>query len=68
LVITSPPYNCNIPYRTYKDNLPWKDYLKWCENWIKQCYRILKDDGRIAINVLVEMGIENNTIRVSPMK
>lgn len=68
LIVTSPPYNCNIPYRTYQDNLPWNIYLKWCEKWLKQCFRVLKDDGRIAVNVLVEMGIENNSIRVSPMK
>lgn len=68
LIMTSPPYNCNIPYRSYKDDLPWNEYLDWCYNWLEQSYRILKDDGRIAINVLVQMGIENNSIRVSPMK
>lgn len=68
LIVTSPPYNCNIPYRSYNDNLPWDEYLSWCNDWLSQCYRILKDDGRIAINVLVQMGIENNTVRVSPMK
>ena len=68
LIVTSPPSNCNIPYRSYNDNLPWDEYLSWCNDWLSQCYRILKDDGRIAINVLVQMGIENNTVRVSPMK
>ena len=68
LIVTSPPYNCNIPYRSYNDNLPWGRYLSWCSDWLSQCYRILKDDGRIAINVLVQMGTENNTVRVSPMK
>ena len=53
LIVTSPPYNCNIPYRSYNDNLPWDEYLSWCNDWLSQCYRILKDDGRIAINVLV---------------
>jgi len=50
LIVTSPPYNINIPYADYQDNLNWKDYLKWCEQWLIECYRILKDDGKICIN------------------
>lgn len=67
LVMTSPPYNCGIDYNTYNDNKPYQEYLDWCQTWINECYRVCKDDGRIAINVLVEMGMENNSIRVSPM-
>lgn len=68
MVVTSPPYNCGIQYNTYDDNKPWHQYLQWCQKWINQLYRISKDDGRIAINVLVQMGIEKNTIRVSPLR
>ena len=67
LIMTSPPYNCGIDYNTYKDNRPYNEYLEWCQTWINECYRLCKDDGRIAINVLVEMGIESNSIRISPM-
>ena len=28
-VITSPPYNLNIKYGSYKDDLPRDSYLKW---------------------------------------
>jgi len=66
LAITSPPYNCGIDYGCYKDNLKWKDYLAWCEEWILEIKNILKDDGRFAINVLMEMGIDHNKKRVSP--
>jgi site-specific DNA-methyltransferase (adenine-specific) len=66
LVITSPPYNCGIDYGEYKDNLSWDDYLSWCEEWILLIRRLLKPDGRFAINVLFEMGIEENKRRVSP--
>lgn len=68
LVVTSPPYNCNIDYNSYNDNRPWEEYLDWCQRWINELYRICKDDGRIAINVLFEMGINNNKTRVSPMR
>lgn len=50
LIVTSPPYNCGVDYDTYKDNLPWQDYLVWCKEWLSECYRVLKDDGRICIN------------------
>jgi len=66
LVFTSPPYNCGIKYDGYSDNLRWEDYLLWCQEWINECYRILKDDGRIGINVLIEMGVEDNKRRVNP--
>ena len=68
LVITSPPYNCGIDYDNYNDNLPFDEYLEWCQKWINELYKIIKEDGRIAINVLVEQGIENNKKRISPMR
>lgn len=66
MCITSPPYNCGIDYGVYKDNLPWQDYLDWSVKWMGEVYRVLKDDGRFCLNVLLEMGIENNKKRVSP--
>ena len=66
LVITSPPYNCGISYGDYKDNLPWQDYLNWAEQWLKEIKRVLKEDGRFCLNVLLEMRLENNRNRVSP--
>ena len=50
LVVTSPPYNVGIDYDSYNDNLPWDEYIGWCKKWLKECYRVLKDDGRICIN------------------
>ena len=67
LIVTSPPYNCDIDYDVYNDNKDWKEYLDWCRLWLNECYRVLKSDGRIAVNVLVDMGLNNNTVRVSPM-
>ncbi len=68
LVVTSPPYNCGIPYRSCNDNRPWQEYLAWCQEWISELFRICKDDGRIAVNVLIGMGLDKNSVRVSPLK
>lgn len=67
LIVTSPPYNCGMNYGIHNDSMPWDDYLSWCQKWIDQCYRVCKKDGRIAINVLIEMGVEDNSVRVSPL-
>lgn len=56
LIVTSPPYNCGIPYDSWNDNLEWNDYKAWCTLWLYECYRVLKDDGRICINVLLDLG------------
>jgi site-specific DNA-methyltransferase (adenine-specific) len=50
LIVTSPPYNIGIDYDTYEDNKTWTNYLEWCKKWLLECYRVLKDDGRICIN------------------
>ena len=51
LIVTSPPYNIGIEYDNYDDSkMNWNEYLLWCEEWLRECYRILKDDGRICIN------------------
>jgi site-specific DNA-methyltransferase (adenine-specific) len=56
LIVTSPPYNCGIDYDSWNDAMAWSDYSDWCENWLEECYRVLKDDGRICVNVLFDMG------------
>lgn len=70
LCVTSPPYNCGIDYDSYNDSRPWEEYLEWCKNWLLELKRVLKPDGRFAINHLVEMGLpangKKNGIRVSP--
>ena len=50
LIVTSPPYNVGIEYDSYEDSIPWEDYLSWCKDWLSECFRVLKDDGRICVN------------------
>lgn len=70
LCVTSPPYNCGIDYDSWNDSRPWHDYLSWTRDWLLQVQRVLKPDGRFAINHLVEMGLpangKKNGLRVSP--
>ena len=49
IILTSPPYNFDMPYGTYKDNVT--DYRSWTTAWIKEASRILKDKGRFIINI-----------------
>ena len=66
LLVTLPPYNCGIQYGVYNDNLKWDKYLQWCTGWLCEIKWILKPDGKLYLNVLLEMGTENNKKRVSP--
>ena len=60
LIVTSPPYNIGIDYDSWNDNLSWNDYLDWCQKWLTECYRVLKDDGRIAINHYINFHPKND--------
>lgn len=65
LILTSPPYNIGLRYDNYNDNLPYDEYIDWCEAWLKECFRVLKDDGRIAIVHYLSMG--NSVYKYSPI-
>lgn len=64
LVVTSPPYNANIKYDVYDDGLSMDDYWNFTTDWLKQAFRVLKDDGRIAVNVPIEMNVQERGGRI----
>jgi site-specific DNA-methyltransferase (adenine-specific) len=64
LVVTSPPYNVGIDYDTHDDNQSMEDYWQFTENWLSQSFRILKDDGRIAVNIPYEINVQDRGGRV----
>jgi site-specific DNA-methyltransferase (adenine-specific) len=64
LVVCSPPYNANIKYDVYNDGLSMDDYWEFTKNWLTQAFRILKDDGRIAVNVPIEMNVQERGGRI----
>lgn len=65
LIITSPPYNLGIEYNEWNDNLPYDEYLAWSEGWLKELYRVLKDDGRLCLNHYLSCGDKN--FRFAPL-
>lgn len=65
LIVTSPPYNVGIEYDTWNDVMSYESYFDWVDKWLKESYRVLKDDGRIAINIPFEVNmIKSNAGRV----
>jgi site-specific DNA-methyltransferase (adenine-specific) len=51
VVVTSPPYNLGIKYRTYRDDLPRREYLNWSDRWIRAVRRVMRLDGSFFLNV-----------------
>lgn len=64
LLVTSPPYNANIKYDVYEDGLSMDDYWKFTIDWLSESFRVLKDDGRIAVNVPIEMNVQERGGRI----
>ena len=53
LIFADPPYNQGIDYGRGKraDQLSDGDYLAWCGRWIKECVRLLTDDGSLWVMI-----------------
>jgi site-specific DNA-methyltransferase (adenine-specific) len=64
LMVTSPPYNVGIAYDVHNDEIVMDEYWEWSEKWLTEAYRLLKDDGRIAINIPYEVNVQARGGRV----
>lgn len=64
LIVTSPPYNVGIDYDTHNDRLSMEDYWQFTKDWLSESYRILKDDGRIAVNIPYEVNVQDRGGRI----
>lgn len=51
VVVTSPPCNLGIAYRSYDDRLTKNDYLAWSETWAEEVHRVLKLEGSLFLNL-----------------
>jgi site-specific DNA-methyltransferase (adenine-specific) len=51
VIVTSPPYNLGIDYRSYDDRLPPGEYLEWSGRWIAAAARALDRQGSLFLNV-----------------
>lgn len=50
-IVTSPPYNLGIRYRSYDDGGPREEYLAWTSVWVDAVARVLRDEGSLFLNV-----------------
>ena len=64
LMVTSPPYNVGIKYDTHNDELIMDEYWDFTEKWLTEVYRVIKDDGRVSINIPYEINVQSRGGRV----
>lgn len=64
LLCTSPPYGVNVKYDVYDDTIPMDEYWDFTTKWLTEAYRVLKDDGRVAINVPIETNVQERGGRI----
>jgi site-specific DNA-methyltransferase (adenine-specific) len=64
LIVTSPPYGVGIDYDVHDDDMIWEQYVKFTYSWMEQAYRVLKDDGRIALNIPYEINRQDKGGRI----
>lgn len=58
-IITSPPYWKGFEYESYFNS--YKQYLDWSKEWLKECKRVLHNDGYFFLNVAND---SETTVRV----
>jgi site-specific DNA-methyltransferase (adenine-specific) len=64
LIVTSPPYGVGIAYDVHEDDVEFNEYVEFAKNWLSEAYRLLKDDGRIALNIPYEINRQKKGGRI----
>ncbi len=64
LVVTSCPYGVGINYDVHDDDVEFEDYKVFSKDWLTEVYRLLKDDGRIALNIPYEINRQKKGGRI----
>lgn len=49
IIIADPPYNIGKNFGNDSDRKKLNEYLKWCNEWINGCIRVLKPNGTLFI-------------------
>ncbi len=50
VTFADPPFNLKKKYNGYRDNLEFKDYISWCDEWIGEMIRVTKPTGSIFVH------------------
>lgn len=64
LIVTSPPYGVGIDYDVHDDDMVTEEYFKFTREWLTESYQVLKEDGRIALNIPYEINRQDKGGRV----
>jgi site-specific DNA-methyltransferase (adenine-specific) len=64
LIVTSPPYGVGINYDVHNDDVDFDEYKKFSFDWLTEAFRLLKDDGRIALNIPYEINRQSKGGRI----
>jgi len=64
LIVTSPPYNVGIDYDSHDDRMTMDEYWGFTKEWLTSAFNVLKDDGRIAVNIPYEVNVQDRGGRV----
>lgn len=64
LIVTSPPYGVGIDYDTHEDDVEFNEYKQFSKDWLTEAFRVLKDDGRIAVNIPYEINRQKKGGRI----
>jgi len=51
LIFADPPFNWDVGYDKWRDNMPREAYLDFTHEWIDACVRVLAPHGSIWINI-----------------
>ena len=51
VIVTSPPYNLGVQYRSYDDSIPREEYLRWTGEWVRRAAAALRPNGSLFLNV-----------------
>jgi site-specific DNA-methyltransferase (adenine-specific) len=49
IIICDPPYNIGKDFGNDSDKQEFEAYLKWCDEWMSECFRIIMPGGSIFI-------------------
>lgn len=64
LIVTSPPYGVGIDYDSFNDDIDFDEYKIFSKKWLVEAFNLLKDDGRIAINIPYEINRQDKGGRI----
>ena len=64
LIVTSCPYGVGINYDVHEDDVEFEEYKVFSKRWLTEAFNVLKDDGRIALNIPYEINRQKKGGRI----